>query len=353
MHQSLHALSKGLTFTRAAVATALAPATDAEKHRFAAARWGSESRVADFLRKSAVGGTNATNTPELTDPAVVEFIEVVQPLTILGKLRGLRRVPPNSPFVAQIGVATAYWTAQGKATPVSKSAFDRTTMASLKIAALCVFDKALLESADPRAENLIRHDLTQAVAGLSDQTFIDAGNSGISGQMPAAITYGAPTLTSSGSLAEDLAAAIEAFQGDIQSAAWVMHPRLAVQIGLLAGGRGVAADLGARGGSLAGLPAIVSPSCQLDSDGGTITLLDAASVCLLDEGAELFISKQGTVEMDSTPTGDTITPAAATKQLVSLFQTDSCGLIVSRSLNWKLARAGAVISVTGCHYSAV
>jgi hypothetical protein len=132
-----------------------------------------------------------------------------------------------------------------------------------------------------------------------------------------------------------------------------MSPKLAAKLGLRAGGRGAAADLGARGGSLAGLPAIVSAACQASSDGHTITLLDAGSICTVDEGAELALSRQATVEMDTAPTGDTTTPAAASTAMVSLFQTDSVGLIVTRAMNWKLARPGAVVCIAGADYAGV
>lgn len=82
-------------------------------------------------------------------------------------------------------------------------------------------------------------------------------------------------------------------------------------------------------------------------------MLDAGSICMVDEGAELALSRQATVEMDSAPTGDTTTPAASTTAMVSLFQTDSVGLIVTRRMNWKLARAGSVVCITGASYAGV
>jgi HK97 family phage major capsid protein len=348
-------LQKGTTFARMAIARALAHGDPSTVHALAASRWGANSAVADLLLKSAVGGGTTTSLSELagTRQAVVEFLEVVRPMTILGKLAGLRRVPVNTPYVALSTGATAYWTAQGRATPVSATAFDRETMTSLKIAALVVLAKELLESADPMAEDLIRRDLARAVAELSDRSFIDADNGGIAGEMPASVTNAAATIAATTDFADDLAAALDAFAGDLETAAWVMSPKLAAKLGLRAGGRGAAADLGARGGSLAGLPAIVSAACQPSSDGYSITLLDAGSICTVDEGAELALSRQATVEMDSAPTGDTTTPAASTTAMVSLFQTDSVGLIVTRRMNWKLARAGSVVCITGASYEGV
>lgn len=347
-----HYLPRGTTFARMAIAKSLAE-SPVEQHALAANRWGARSTVAEILMKSAVGGNDNSTAPELSDTwnVIAEFLEIVRPMTILGKLQGLRNVPVQTPFVAMSTGATAYWTQAGRATPVSKQAFSRETMTSLKIAALIVLAKALMNSADPKAEALIRLDLARAIAEQSDLSFISPDNTGIPGKMPASITNGAATISATGDFADDCASAIESFQGDLETASWILHPKLAAKLGLRAGGRGAAADLGARGGSLAGLPAIVSTACSQDSDGHTISLVDAGSICHVDEGAELSRSTQATVEMDTTPTADTATPGAATTAMVSLFQTDSVGLIVSRAVNWKLARPNAVVCITGADYS--
>lgn len=347
-----HYLPRGTTFTRMAIAKALAE-SPIEQHNFAANRWGSHSTVADILAKTAVGGNDGASAPEIADSwnMILEFLELVRANTILGKLEGLRLVPVQTPYCAVSTGATAYWTQAGRATPVSRQAFSRETMESLKVACLCVFDKKLAASLDPKAEALIRNDMVRSVAELSDLTFIGRDNGGIPGRMPASATAGATSIAATTDFADDIGNAIDSFQGDLATASWVLHPKLAAKLGLRAGGRGAAADLGARGGSLAGLPAIVSTACSQDSDGHTITLLDAGSICHVDEGAEIFRSTQASVEMDTTPTGDTITPTAASTAMVSLFQTDSVGMIVSRAINWKVARPGSVICITGADYT--
>lgn len=346
----------GTTFVRAAIAKAAAHARNEIDHLYAAERWGYSDPAVKLLQKAAVGGSTSSNTGEIiADPAssaaALEFVDEVRAQSIIGKLENLRKVAPMTPVCATADGATAAWTAEGKAAPVSRLAFDRVSLRTLRIAASTVFANELLQAADPRAEATIRRDLVKAAAACADTAFIDPTNGGIAGQMPAAVTSGAVAIASSGNLVGDIAAAVDAFDGDLEMAAWILHPKLAVQVGLAAGAAGIVADIGARGGMLAGLPAIVSKACPLDTSGGTLALVDAAGICLVDEGAEISVSTQATVEMDSAPTGDTLAPAAMTKQFVSLFQTDSTALIVVQHINWHLARPQGVVLVTGASYS--
>ena len=167
------------------------------------------------------------------------------------------------------------------------------------------------------------------------------------------MTYGAPSVASTGDLADDCEEAIGKFAGSLATASWVMHPRLAAAIGIRAGGRGVGADVGARGGVMAGLPVIVSESCAHDSDAGTIALVDGAGIVLAEEpGIAVSTTDTATIEQDDTPTGASDTPAAATATLVSLWQSDSVGVKATIRANWAKARAGSVVTITAASYPA-
>lgn len=346
-------LPQGLDLVRVGIARALAKHTNTHPRLIASQRWGAKSVAFDYVMKAAVGGNDSDSAPELLASAgavAAEFLAAVAPLTILGKLQGLRRVPVNAPFVATSAGAIAYWVRQNRAAPVSKGAFYRDHIESRKLAALVVFANALLENTSPAAEAMIRADLLRACAFSSDLTFIDESNGGSADEKPASVTYGAASVAATGDLADDLDALVGAFGGSLETASFVMHPRLAVQIALKAGSGGLGCDLGAKGGTLAGLPTITSESCTYDTGGGTIALIDAGGVCICDEGADIRESQAATIEMADDPTGATDTPAAMTKQFVSLFQSDSSAMIVSRSINWKLGRADSVAILTGASY---
>lgn len=361
MYENTNFPPRGSGIVRALIANVLAQ-KNAEGAvgalRIAEQRWGKGSEVAVITRAAVAGGSTASGAwgAELeAQSAVAEFLEIVTPMTIVGRMANLRRVPVGVPVVRQTGAATGYWVAQGKATPVSSMAFDRTKLeAKMRVGAIVVVSNDLLEA--PGGDTVLIGDLALAVATATDLAFIDHLNAGVAGEKPAGIAYGATQIPASGSDAAafkvDVANALEAFTGSLMNAVWVMHPRAAAAIGLLMGAAGVACNLGARGGELAGLPVLTSEAVEITTDGTAVTLVDASSVLIADGAVVLGKSSDGTIEMDTEPTGDTTTPTAATT-LVPLWQTESTGLKASRHVEWELGRPGAAVVIVGVPYGAI
>jgi HK97 family phage major capsid protein len=349
-------LPRGLAFARAAIAKVLAdPMAGRDAAKVATERWGKNTAALHVLKAAVPGGGTGSGEwgAELAaNTAATEFLDVVRPMTILGRLQGLRRVPVRTPFVAQPGGVTAYWRGQGKAAKASRASFTRETMVPLDVDALIVVSNDLLADSSPEAEALILNDMARAVAEACDVAFIDPANAGVAGVMPQSVTYNAIDLPGTGNLTDDMEAALGSFSGSLETAAWVLHPRLAASIGLRAGGRGVAADLGARGGTLAGLPALTSESVTLDSDGtGSLVLLDAAGIVVCDQGATTTRSNVAAIEMDDAPTGDSLTPTASSQSFVSLWQAESTALLVTRRINFKPARQSSVVVITNAGHT--
>lgn len=315
-------------------------------------RWGSASQVTNVLKAVVAAGTLtddvwAGNLAE-AQGAQLEFLEVVRPLTILGKLANLRRVPVRAPVAAQASGAIAYWTGEGQIKPVTSAAFNRRRLEPTKVVGLVVISGELSQFGT-EAEVVLRDDLARASALATDIAFIDPSNPGVSGARPAAVTADAVTIASSGSTADnirtDVEAAVAAFTGNLTTASWVTHPRAAVSMGLRLGAAGVANDLGALGGTLAGLPVITSEAVPFDSTGTSLTLLDAAGILHAEEGIRAMRSTQSAIAM-------TDTPGEGPLQMVSLWQTNSIALVVERTINWEVGRAGSVVVVTGLNYGA-
>ena len=218
----------------------------------------------------------------------------------------------------------------------------------MNIVALTIFSQKILRNASPAAEAVIRVDLLRAVATLSDLSFISRTNDGISGEMPASVTYGAASTAASGSLKADVSALLDTFSGSLDEAVWIAHPLLAAQMAMT--DSSINGGLGPRGGEYLGMPFVTSQGVEYDSNGGTLILLDPTSVVVVDEGVDIRISTVASIEMDNEPTGDTLSPSAMTKNFVSLFQSDSAALLTTRAINWELARADAVSLLTGCDY---
>lgn len=340
---------RGLAFARTAIAMA---AKSYDPAGYAAARWG-ERDPATLALKAAVPAANSSDWSELADAnqAAVEFLDMVRPATILGKLEALRRVPVNVPYCAVAESATATWVGEGQPIALSRAAFARERMKSLKLSALLAISNDLLESQTLESELLILRDLAQAIIKLSDSTFIDPNNAGDPGVSPAAVTYDAEIVTATASLKADIEEAIARFEGDLSTASWVLHPKLAVSIGLRSGASGLAVDLGARGGILAGLPAITSTAVPISSSGSSIALVDGAGIVVVDQGIVTRRSQSALIEMSDAPTGESFGPTAASQEAVSMFQTDSTAILAIRHLNWAVARQGAVVLIDGADYT--
>ncbi len=345
---------RGLDFVRICIARAIAASNGEplQAGAYAANRWGARSTAALITKAGVAAGSPDGWGAELVDldAARTEFFELARSQALIGRMTGLRRVPRRTPFVAVADGSTASWRGHGKAARASRSMFEGSSLDTLTATVLQVVSKELLGDISAQAETLIRSDMLNAARLLLDRSFIDESNAGTPGLEPAAVTYDAPTIPSSGNITEDVAAALAQFSGDLSTAVWVAHPRTGVDIGLHGGGKGLAVDVGARGGTLAGLPVMTSEAATHDSSGGTISLVDAAGVCLLDEGGSVNVSTEAMIELDDAPTGDAAAPAAATATRMSLWQADLVGLLLSWNANWKKAREGSVVVITGAHY---
>jgi hypothetical protein len=102
----------------------------------------------------------------------------------------------------------------------------------------------------------------------------------------------------------------------------------------------------ALGGSLLGIPIIVSASTP--SAAGSpptdrhIILVDANQILVADAGgADIAVSDQASLEMDAAPTNDSGASPTGTS-LVALYQTNSISYRTQREISWLKARTDAV-----------
>ncbi len=221
-----------------------------------------------------------------------------------------------------------------------------TTLEPLSVIAMLVATAELLRSSAPSAENVLARDMAAATVLAMDEAFVDPSNAGTPAAKPAAITNGASayTIHSSGaSLSQidgDLALMIEAlsdYGSDMTLTAFVLRPRTALFLSLLRGSGGALAfpQLSVKGGTLAGLPAIVSAaspsSVGSPAEGGSIALVDAGQVLVADDGGGAFdVSRNATIAMEDAPGSPSV--------MVSMFQTDSIAIRTRRYVNWQACR---------------
>ncbi len=321
---------------------------------FCLTRWG--EHAGQIVAKAAVPAFNLTDSPDLSPPAA-EFFSLVMEQSIVGRLN-LRQVPANVRLLNMVSSATAYWTGEGKATPMSYQSVVGSTLRLLKCQALVACTKESLEAVGEVGEAGLLQDLVRAVSLGLDLAFVDVDNSGIPDHMPASVTNGATLIASVGADAEDLrtdlAALFNAYTGDYASAALLMHPKTALQICLLQNPLGTV-DLALTGGQLFGTPVYTSRAVPLDSNGaGTITLLDQSAIAFASGGYDLRQSDQTTLEMDDAPISDTAPAGAVTETTaVSLWQNNLLAFMSSAAVAWEVQGAGKVIVLTDVDYSGV
>lgn len=341
----------GITFTRYVKALAIAGAGgEPGAIAFASSQnWSNAREVIRSLEAKLAAVTPiGTNDMPPPTPAEFDFAEYVRPLSIIGRLVGLRRHPARVRTIAVTSGSGASWSGERNPRPLSRLTLAGSTLEQLSVIAIAVVTRELITSAKPAAENLLMRDLGAAAAEAIDRAFIDVTNLGVVGIMPAAITNGVTSIHSSGStlaqIDSDLAILIQALAdagSDLRFATWVMRPRTWVYLKGLRGSGGALAYPGLTsvrdGGELAGFQVVVSSASHSDvgspAEGGTITLLDPSQIIVADDNnSALEISGQTALAMADNP--------SSPSTMVSMYQTNSVALKTTRYLNWQRCRAG-------------
>ena len=329
-------LNKGQAIIRYARALGLGRGVALEAAEIAGDLWGATSGPSRWLKAAAAAGSTPPSGAwgdQLLDyqSAAQEFFGLVREKSIPGRMAGLRRIPELVRLITQVGNASAAWVEQGKAKPLSMMSFAADTLGPLKIAAVVVVTLDLLKVSNPAAESWLKSALVDSLVGLLNSSFVDPANAGTSDVEPASISFGAPTVAATGDWAADLAALLAVFTGDIESAVFLLNGNLAAA---MAGPD--QPGLSVRGGTLSGVPAVVDKAVPA----GLVVLADAAQIGMSEGALRVDASQQGSLEMSDLPAGSGTAS-------YSLWQTNSVAYRVEQSANWKVAKPGAVVTLTG------
>ena len=282
-----------------------------------------------------------------------EFIEMLRPVTILGQLPSLRKVPFNIRMPRQLGgVSTAGWVGQGLSKPVGQLNLDAVTLPWAKVAVIVAMTEELARFSDPSAEGVVNYDMVQAISAFLDKQFIDPTVAPVAGVNPGAITNGLTPIPSTGStvaqVTADLGTMLSTMAGanvPMSAPAWIMHPRSAIYLTLLRGATDQPAfpSMGANG-TLLGYPVVKSTSVPLGGGPGflgQIVLLDQPQVFLADEGGvTLDVSREASLQLDSAP-------ASPPTGMTSLWQQNLIGIKAERYIFWMRRYDQAVQILTG------
>jgi hypothetical protein len=278
-------------------------------------------------------------------PLADAFVSLLRPRTLLGRIPGLREVPPNVSVSVQTTGGSYGWIGQGAPAPVTKSDFATVTLPASKVGGIVVVSQELAELSTPAAVNVMREEMIAGCAQFLDTQFVDPAVAAVANVSPAAVTNGASSTASAGTSQANantdmqvLVTQFYAANPDAENAVILMSPANAVAIARATNQQ----TLGARGGSIWGIPVLVSASV-----GARLIMLDASQILVADDGGlNVDISVNASVQMDSQPTD----PTVAATVLISLFQLNMVGLRIARFVSWKRVRTGAVYFISSAAY---
>lgn len=342
----------GTAFVRAACAKLVCNGNLSEAAEYAK-RWDATTPEVSLYLKAAIAPGTATDAawagPLVNQNIAADFVELLRPATILGKVPGLRTVPFNTKVPSQTAGGTYGWVGESKPKPVTKLAFAAVTLDIAKAAGIIVLTEELVRLSSPSAEDLVRRDMIAGIAQFLDAQFIDPAVAAVAGVNPASITNGAPTAAASGAPLADIMGLINHFATNnigVDGVTFILSAAnaLALSFRSNADGSPMFPGLTIQGGSYKGLTFIASQAA-----GTNVIALQPALILYADDGGvTIDASREASLQMDSAP----MSPADATTVYVSLWQNNCVGLRAERYVNWKRANANAVKYLTAANWPA-
>jgi HK97 family phage major capsid protein len=347
-------LPPATAFTRYVMAVGASRGNLMQAVEIAKNQWADSTPEVEAVLRAAVAAGTTTDT-NWAAPLVVyqqmagEFLEYLRPLTILGRVPNLRRVPFNIQIPSQTAGSMAQWVGEAKSKPVSKLAFAGITLRFTKVANIVVMTDELVRFSNPSAEAIVRDDLAKGVAQFLDQQFTDPSVAAVTNVSPASITNGAPHSAASGGTADDLRADIKtvlaSFSGaniPAQGIVVLMQSNQAAAIAMMMNplGQQEFGTVTPDGGSLFGYQIVVSDSVPA----GDLIFLKPSEILLADDGTvTIDVSREASLQLDSAPSEPPTT-------MVSLWQQNMVGIRAERYINWLRRRTESVYYLTGADY---
>jgi HK97 family phage major capsid protein len=311
--------------------------------------------VALMVKAAIAAGTTTDATwagpLAVAQPLVDEFLELLRPRTLLGRIPGLKQVPFNVSIPNQTTGGTYGWVGQNKPKPVTKADYATVSVPFAKAAGIIVLSEELVKLSTPSAEGLVREEMIQGMAQFLDGQFVDPTVAAVANVNPASITNGASTAAASGvtsaAAKADLAASVAVFTAaniPLEGSVWLMSDSNAFGLGLSVNalGQPLFPGMSITGGSIFGIPVVVS-----NNVGNRVILVHAPSILYADEGGvRIDVSREASIQMDSAPT-DVVD---ATTVYISLWQRNLVGLRAERMITWIRARTAAVRYISAAAY---
>lgn len=357
----------GIAFARLAKARILSrldniPAYDIAK---ANERWMVETpEVYEILKTAVTPGTTTDSVwagPLVNYQILVsQFAEYLRPLTVIGRIPGLTRVPFKVRVPRQTTAATVNWVGEGKVKPLTSIAFDSITLDYAKIAGIIPLTEELVRASDPSAEAIVRQELASAIVQFMDSQFLDPTKAATD-VSPASITNGVTALTPVGTTGANLLSDLGRLFGQfltnnlsLASAVMITTQTIAMRIGMIQNsfGQPMFPTVGVNGGTIQGIPLIVSENIPSTTgspvEGYPIILVSAREILLADDGqVTVDASREASLQMETAPDS----PPTASTVLTNLWQHNMVAIKAERFINWTKRRSTAVSYISNAVYT--
>lgn len=351
---------KGIAVARVAIAMIQAKGNPFYAQQLAKQHWPDSPEVEMMIKAAVEAGDTTTSgwasqlVPNADNPAG-DFIEMLRAATIIGRIPGIKRVPFNVAIPIQTAAGTAYWVGEAANKPVTSLTYGSVTLRWSKASMIIVITKELAKFSNPSAEALVRDEMIQSLTRFFDTQFVDPTVAAVANVSPASITNGITNIVASGTTAAafrtDMNNMLNNFTANnVNPASLVllMSATTAIAVGLMQNSLGVDLypNLGVNGGTLFGLPVIVS-----ENVGNRIIAVNASDILIAEDGGiAIDVSEQASVEMDTQPVVGESSPITANASLRSLWQANLIGLRAERYITWARARTAAVEYISSVAY---
>jgi hypothetical protein len=290
------------------------------------------------------------------------FAQFLRPLTIIGRIPGLRSVPFNVRIPRATGGTTSGWVGEAAPKPLTSMTFDSITLTWAKAAAISVLTEELVRFSSPAAETVVRDDLAAGMTQFIDRQFVDPSVAAVTGVSPASITNGITPITPTGVNMAAFRADVKTLMNSllivnqrISSGVWIMTQQQAMALSIAQNSLGqiiyptISPD---QGGTLLGFPVVASENIPASGgspvEGYPLIFCIANEILLADDGqVTIDASREASLQMDSTPDS----PPTASTNMLSLWQLNMLGLKAERFITWARRRTSAVAWIQNAKYA--
>jgi HK97 family phage major capsid protein len=370
---------KAADFTRMAIAVSVAGFWNAAD--YARMRWG-DDELCEVIQRSmamqfraAVPPMGTNDPPNLGGGLITrfeylasEFIEMLRPMLIVGRMPSMRRLSFNNAgsllIPKQTGGVAGGYVGEGAQIAVNRLIFDRMTLVPSKLAVIVPQTQELLRRSDPSTEMLIRDDMLEGTARTVDRHFFStmaaaANPAGIlqglvplpEGLIPAPIGPGGADVTAVTLALRAMLWELRRNNVPMNAPVWIMNARTKEYLRLLRTVQEIfafKAEIDA--GTLLGYPIIDTTAIPIPFPPGTGTmtayaLVDASQVIWADDMAPVIdASQEASVQLEDNPPPVPPPPTApAAQNVFSAFQNDMVFMRLRMSHSWARRHDVAIV----------